>query len=73
MVKVSTRAVSGNIGFDVPKISELDKIYTPEFIVRGIPWNVSVKKEYSDGDASLAVYLFCKKRNKLLSGHSQQG
>lgn len=64
MVKISTRAVSGNIGFDVSKISDLDKIYTPEFIVRGIPWKVIVKKEYWDGDASLAVYLFCKKKGE---------
>lgn len=64
MVKVCTRAVSGNIGFDVSKISDLDEIHTPEFIVRGIPWKVNVEKRYSDGEASLAVFLYCSKKNK---------
>lgn len=41
-------------------ISQLGELWSPEFLVQGIPWKVQVSKE----NLRLAVYLHCAKKDK---------
>lgn len=41
----------------VPKMSELEKFTSPEFLIGGIPWTIQVEK--SDDESSLDVTLVC--------------
>ncbi|XP_055297304.1 uncharacterized protein LOC129565943 [Sitodiplosis mosellana] len=50
-----------NFSFKVSNISKLDEIYSPEYLVQGIPWQVQVCKTARDGKDSLGIYLHCAK------------
>ncbi|XP_055296988.1 uncharacterized protein LOC129565790 [Sitodiplosis mosellana] len=45
--------------FDVPKVSALDKCFSPEFVVRGTPWKVGIYKSRYSSENWLAVSLIC--------------
>lgn len=58
-------AVGGSIGIRIPNISKLDTFWTPDFIVDGIPWKVSIKKKLVINEY-LAAHLYCAKKEKPL-------
>lgn len=60
MAKVNVK----NFGMEILEISKLDKIWSPEISIYGIPWKVQVCKEGQDAEQTLDVYLYCANQNK---------
>lgn len=50
---------------NIPKISQLEGLYSPTFSIQKIPWKVNIEK-CIDTKTSLAIYLHCRK-NYFLS------
>lgn len=44
----------------IKNISKLDKVWSPEYLVHGIPWKISVSKV----NQKIAVFLHCAKQDK---------
>lgn len=47
--------------FDVPNVSTLKSIWSPEFYVYGVLWQIAVDKEDKNGKPWLTARLFCVK------------
>lgn len=56
-----------NFCFNVPNVSQLESVWSPEFKVQEIPWKIHLKKEILDKEATIAIYLYCTKENQLSS------
>lgn len=53
-----------NFQFSISEISKLnDKVWSPEYLIDGMPWKVYAYKCVSDAQPSLALYLQCTKSN----------
>lgn len=49
--------------FDVPNVSKLDTIYSPEYTVYGVPWQISVYRQKSSNDEMwLVARLHCARK-----------
>lgn len=53
-----------SFGFNVPKISTLNEIFSPDFIIYGVPWKVKIKKMNRNGVDWLKFFLKCTNTDK---------
>lgn len=49
--------------FNVPNISALNELWSPEFYVYGVPWKIKVSKEKLIDEFWLVARLFCAKKD----------
>ncbi|XP_031628616.1 E3 ubiquitin-protein ligase BRE1-like [Contarinia nasturtii] len=64
-VNVSVSVPKVNFNFKIANISKLKQIFSPEFLVQGVPWNVKVVKNASAAVDRLGIYLYCQKKEIL--------
>lgn len=60
----SPRVSEVSFRFDVPKITTLDEALSPDFIIYGVPWNVSIKLINRGTEKWLAIFLNCATKDK---------
>lgn len=50
--------------FKIVNISKFESAWSPEFMVRGVPWNVKALKVTRQEEQWLSVYLYCAIKDK---------
>lgn len=70
MAAVSKESNVSQVGFrlKVSEVSKLNKIWSPSFLIQGVPWKVDVTKTTIETDHFLSVQLICE--NKKMSSQS---
>lgn len=53
-----------NVCLEIPNISKLNKIWSPEVFVQGVPWKMNVCKKANGRKEGLGVYLHSAKKDK---------
>lgn len=66
MAEANVVAITPKINFclKITNISELKEIYSPEYLVQGVPWRVKICERSTALKKSLAAYLYCAKKEK---------
>ncbi|XP_055296499.1 uncharacterized protein LOC129565538 [Sitodiplosis mosellana] len=62
--KVIAKTPKINFSLNISNISKLNEIWSPEYLVQGIPWKVKVCKRVNEQKESLGVYLYCAEKEK---------
>lgn len=53
-----------NFCFEIPRVSKLDEVWSPEFMVQGIPWEIKFRKENKEAKEFLGIFLHCVKKDQ---------
>lgn len=61
MPKTTVSYYVPKVGFqlNITNIRNLDEIWSPQYVVQNIPWEVMIKKHDFEGEPRLAAYLYC--------------
>lgn len=54
---------TSTVTMKISSISKLDEMWSPDVFIHGIPFKVQVRKNKSQGQHSLAVFLKCAKKD----------
>lgn len=49
----------------IPTVSQLKEVWSPEFVLQGVPWNFCITKKLCDDKPLLGIYLYCQKEDEL--------